>query len=105
MSGTPQLPADNNDAGQHADETDHDLLTFGEAGRRLRAGIDTTTTLLEDAEARGDIAKVAEARRRLAALHQAAYRNSAHPSNDVNFEKFFGFTGNFGHGLPKHAPE
>ena len=68
MSRTPQLPANNRGAGQNVEETDRDLLTFGEAARRLAAEIELATTLLEGAEARGDIVTAADAGRRLAAL-------------------------------------
>lgn len=97
MSATQQPPG--GQAREKLDEDDHDLLTFGEAGERLR---------LEIAAARDDVSRLAsgdpvalaKARTRLAALRAAADRNSAQPINDANFEKFFGYPGKAKRNLP-----
>jgi hypothetical protein len=82
------------------DEDDHDLLTFGEAGERLRievaAASQEVTRLRRDGSA--DALEKAEAR--LEALRSAAARNSAQPINDANFEKFFGYPGKARRNLP-----
>lgn len=97
MSATQQPPG--SQAREKLDEDDHDLLTFGEAGERLRLEIaaarDDVSRL-----ASGDPAALAKARTRLAALRAAADRNSAQPINDANFEKFFGYPGKAKRNLP-----
>ncbi|OJZ76150.1 acyl-CoA synthetase [Mycobacterium paraffinicum] len=72
------------------DEDDHDLLTFGEAGERLRreiAALEHELTRLGS-----DTAAMERAQRRLATLRSAQARNSSQPINDSNFEKFFGYS-------------
>ncbi|GAA1195479.1 hypothetical protein GCM10009632_13100 [Mycolicibacterium alvei] len=83
------------DAGsrEKTDEDDHDLLTFGEVGERLRIEISTAAAKLEGLRRTGPPADVEKAGARLAALRAAAKRNSAQPINDANFEKFFGYPG------------
>jgi hypothetical protein len=97
MSATQQPPG--GQARGKLDEDDHDLLTFGEAGERLRLEI---AAARDDVErmASGDPAALAKARTRLAALRAAADRNSAQPINDANFEKFFGSPGKAKRNLP-----
>lgn len=74
-------------------EDDHDLLTFGEVGERLRLEIAYAEAGLETATSAGDEAGIAKARARLTGLRDAARRNAAQPINDANFEKFFGYPG------------
>ena len=76
------------------DEDDHDLLTFNEAGERLRMEIRAAQGRVAELEADGpDATGLWEARARLSALREAAQRNSAQPINDDNFERFFGYPG------------
>ncbi|BBZ14850.1 acyl-CoA synthetase [Mycobacterium branderi] len=75
------------------DEDDHDLLTFGEAGERLRIEIAQVAQDISRLEAAGDVEALQQAEARLAALRAAAERNTAQPINDANFEKFFGYAG------------
>lgn len=85
---------------QKVDEDDHDLLTFGEAGERLRieiAAAAASVAALEHSSSRDELEK---ARARLAALRAAAQRNAAQPINDANFEKFFGYPGKAKRNLP-----
>lgn len=80
---------------QRPDDDDHDLLTFGEAGARLRVEVRSAHERVErlasatpvDAEA------LAAARDRLAALRDGVRRNTAQSINDDNFERFFGYPG------------
>ncbi|MGV0792166.1 acyl-CoA synthetase [Mycolicibacterium sp. XJ1819] len=74
-------------------ENDHDVLTFGEAGERLSREIASTTARLAELESAGDSAELQKVRAQLDALRAAAARNSAHPINDANFERFFGYPG------------
>jgi L-rhamnose isomerase len=75
------------------DDDDHDLLTFGEAGERLRIEIAAIRARLAELEAAGDSDAVHKAQSRLAALRAATARNTAQPLNDSNFERFFGYPG------------
>lgn len=75
------------------DDDDHDLLTFGEAGERLRIEIAAIRTQLAELEAAGDSDGVHKAQSRLDALRAATARNTAQPLNDSNFERFFGYPG------------
>lgn len=76
------------------DEDDHDLLTFGEAGERLRMEIRAAQARVAELEGGGpNAAGLPEALARLSALQEAAQRNSAQPINDDNFERFFGYPG------------
>jgi hypothetical protein len=82
------------------DEDDHDLLTFGEVGERLKieiADAERTVAALRHAD---DAHTLLAAERRLNALRDAAKRNSAQPINDANFEKFFGYPGKAKRNLP-----
>jgi hypothetical protein len=85
-------PAD--DAGRDkVDEDDHDLLTFGEAGERLRIEIAEAAREVGRLRQSGPIEALDKAQARLEALRSAAARNTAQPINDANFEKFFGYPG------------
>ena len=75
------------------DDDDHDLLTFTEAGERLRLEIAAADEHLQTLEVGGDEQAMDRARARLQALRAAADRNRAAPINDANFEKFFGYPG------------
>ena len=75
------------------DEDDHDLLTFGEAGERLRIEIATAAREGQRLQQSGPVEALEKAQARLEALRSAADRNSAQPINDANFEKFFGYPG------------
>lgn len=78
---------------QAVDEDDHDLLTFTEAGERLRVEIAAAKAEAERLKSAGDPVELEKVERRLAALQAAAERNSAQLLNDANFEKFFGYPG------------
>src|ERR1700733_11541774 len=82
------------------DEDDHDLLTFGEAGERLRLEIAAAARKGQDPQQSGPIEALEKAQARLEALRSAAARNSAQPINDANFEKFFGYPGKARRNLP-----
>lgn len=83
------------------DEDDHDLLTFDEAGQRLRLEIDEAVALIKRLEEQECSAtELQKAGARLDALRAAAERNSAQPINDANFEKFFGYPGTAKRNLP-----
>jgi hypothetical protein len=92
-------PAD--DAGRDkVDEDDHDLLTFGEAGERLRIEIAAAAREVQRLTQSGPTEELEKAQARLEALRSAASRNSAQPINDANFEKFFGYPGKAKRNLP-----
>jgi hypothetical protein len=92
-------PAD--DAGRDkVDEDDHDLLTFGEAGERLRIEISAAAREVQRLQQSGPLDALDKAEVRLAALRSAAARNSAQPINDANFERFFGYPGKAKRNLP-----
>jgi hypothetical protein len=82
------------------DEDDHDLLTFGEAGERLRLEIAAAAREAERLTRAGPLDALEKAQARLEALRSAAARNSAQPINDANFEKFFGYPGKAKRNLP-----
>lgn len=82
------------------DEDDHDLLTFGEAGERLRLEVVAAAAEVERLQQSGSGEDLEKARTRLDALRSAAARNSAQPINDANFEKFFGYPGKAKRNLP-----
>ena len=89
------------DAGRDKiDEDDHDLLTFGEAGERLRMEIAGAAREVERLTPSGPGEALEKAQARLDALRSAAARNSAQPINDANFEKFFGYPGKAKRNLP-----
>lgn len=78
---------------EKVNEADHDLLTFGEAGERLRIEIVAAEAAEAELLRSGSHAELDKMRARLAALRAAAERNSAQPINDANFERFFGYPG------------
>jgi hypothetical protein len=82
------------------DEDDHDLLTFGEAGERLRIEIAAAAREVQSLQQSGPVKALEKAQARLDALRSAATRNSAQPINDANFEKFFGYPGKAKRNLP-----
>ena len=82
------------------DEDDHDLLTFGEAGERLRIEIAAAQREVQRLQQSEPVEALEKAQARLAALRSAAARNSAQPINDANFEKFFGYPGKAKRNLP-----
>ena len=82
------------------DEDDHDLLTFGEAGERLRIEIAAAAREVQRLQQSGPVEALEQAQARLEALQSAAARNSAQPINDANFEKFFGYPGKAKRNLP-----
>jgi hypothetical protein len=92
-------PTDDSDRDK-VDEDDHDLLTFGEAGERLRLEIAAAVRKVQDLRQSGPIEALEKAQARLEALRSAAARNSAQPINDANFEKFFGYPGKARRNLP-----
>ncbi|MDV3124505.1 acyl-CoA synthetase [Mycobacterium sp. 21AC1] len=96
-------PSVNGDARQKVDEDDHDLLTFGEAGERLRLEIAAASAHLDQLQISGTPTGIETARARLVVLRAAAQRNAAQPINDVNFEKFFGYPGRAKRNLPGPA--
>ncbi|BBZ78799.1 hypothetical protein MANY_41360 [Mycolicibacterium anyangense] len=87
-------------AREKLDEDDHDLLTYGEAGERLRLEIAAAERHIASLEQTGSPTEVQKARARLAALRAATTRNSVHTINDENFEKFFGYPGKAKRNLP-----
>src|SRR3979490_2439703 len=87
-------------AREKVDEDDHDLLTFGEAGERLRLEIAAAAAEIDRQRQNGPSDELEKADTRLAALRSAATRNSAQPINDANFEKFFGYPGKAKRNLP-----
>jgi hypothetical protein len=92
-------PAD--DSGRDKlDEDDHDLLTFGEAGERLRIETAAAAREVQRISRSGPVEALEKAQARLDALRSAADRNSAQPINDANFEKFFGYPGKAKRNLP-----
>jgi len=92
-------PADDSDRDK-VDEDDHDLLTFGEAGERLRLEIAAAERQVRGLQQSGPVELLEKAEARLDALRSAAARNSAQPINDANFEKFFGYPGKAKRNLP-----
>jgi hypothetical protein len=85
---------------EKVDEDDHDLLTFGEAGERLRIEVAMAADEVGRLQQSGSTDQLEKARARLEALRSAAARNSAQPINDANFEKFFGYPGTAKRNLP-----
>jgi hypothetical protein len=90
---------------EKVDEDDHDLLTFGEAGERLRIEVAAAAAEVKRLTPSGPADELDKARTRLEALRSAASRNSAQPINDANFEKFFGYPGKAKRNLPRPASE
>lgn len=98
MSSMNQPPEGS--ARDKTDEDDHDLLTFGEVGERLRLEIAAAAAEVERLRHSGPTEDLEKADARLEALRSAAARNSAQPINDANFEKFFGYPGKAKRNLP-----
>lgn len=82
------------------DEDDHDLLTFGEAGERLRVELAAAAEVVARLRAGGNTVDLEKAQARLDALRDGARRNAAQRINDENFEKFFGYPGKAKRNLP-----
>lgn len=101
MESTDQPAAANR---YKVDEDDHDLLTFGEAGERLRIEVDAAAREVQRLASSGPIEALEKSQARLDALRSAAARNSAQPINDANFEKFFGYPGKAKRNLPGAPP-
>ena len=99
---SPSEPVDGA-AREKVDEDDHDLLTFGEAGERLRLEVAAAEAEVTRARSAGDADELVKAEARHQALRSAAVRNSAQPINDANFEKFFGYPGKAKRNLPGPA--
>ncbi|EUA36091.1 hypothetical protein I549_4366 [Mycobacterium avium subsp. avium 2285 (R)] len=95
----PEKPVGSSDR-EKLEEDDHDLLTFTEAGERLRAEVAAAAARVAELEAAADEPQLAAARRRLEALRKALERNRAQPINDANFEKFFGYAGKARRNVP-----
>jgi hypothetical protein len=74
------------------DDVDHDLLTFGEAGARLREHIAEERRRIGELESGGDEAALARTRERLHSLEEAMARNTERRITDENFREFFGYT-------------
>lgn len=102
MSATDAASVNGHARGR-VDEDDHDLLTFGEAGERLRLEAAAAAANLDQLQISGTPADVEAARARLSALRAAAHRNAAQTINDANFEKFFGYPGKAKRNLPGPA--
>ncbi|MGO9100160.1 MAG: acyl-CoA synthetase [Mycobacterium sp.] len=94
-----QRPGDSA-AREKIDDDDHDLLTFGEAGERLRLEVAAAMKEVRRLQHDGPAEALQKAESRLEALQVAAVRNSAQPINDANFEKFFGYAGKAKRNLP-----
>jgi hypothetical protein len=93
-------PPDESAGREKIDEDDHDLLTFGEAGERLRLEVAAATQEVRRLQQDGPAEALEKAESRLEALRAAALRNRAQPINDANFEKFFGYPGQAKRNLP-----
>jgi hypothetical protein len=98
MNSPDQSPKD--PAREKVDEDDHDLLTFGEAGERLRLEVAAASREVTRLKHDGPTDQLEKAEARLEALRSAASRNSEQPINDANFEKFFGYPGKATRNLP-----
>jgi hypothetical protein len=103
MSGTEQPPGRPPSKRTKLDDDDHDLLTFGEVGERLRLEVDSAAREVARLTDAGSTAELARAETRLNDLRAAAQRNAAHPINDANFENFFGYPGRARRNLPGSA--
>jgi len=77
---------------EREEEDDHDLLTYGEAGVRLKQEIALQRERVEAARAQGAEA-LAKAERRLDLLLDAVGRHAGNRIDADNFEKFFGYKG------------
>jgi hypothetical protein len=103
MSGIQEMSSPDGVAREKIDETDHDLLTFTEAGERLRLEIAAAAALVAQLQHLGDHDALATATARLTTLRAAARRNAANPINDANFESFFGYPGKAKRTMPPPA--
>jgi cell division FtsZ-interacting protein ZapD len=76
------------------DDDDYDLLTYGEAGVRLRLEIDRQESRLADLSERAgvDQDELENARQRLADLREAALRHETQRVTSADFERFFGYS-------------
>jgi hypothetical protein len=72
------------------EEDDHDLLTYGIAGDRLRGEIEAENQVLTDAVAAGDEAAARRSRFRIADLEAAFRRHVAARDGEFNEKQFFG---------------
>lgn len=90
MSGTEHSKPPDGVTRQKVDKDDHDLLTFGEVGERLRVEIASLTARVAALAGGGNRDELDKAETRLAALRAAAKRNAAQPINDSKAEGFFG---------------
>jgi hypothetical protein len=90
---------------ERLDEDDHDLLTFNEAGERLRIEIAAAVARVADLESAGLSDELEGARKRLVALRSAEARISAENLTDANFEKFFGYAGKARRNLSAPPPD
>jgi len=97
-------PAGHHERGK-IDEDDHDLLTFGEAGERLRLEINAAAAEVDRLQQTGPGDELDKASARLEMLRSAAARNRAQPINDRNFERFFGYPGKARRNLPGPPPD
>jgi hypothetical protein len=88
-------------ARQQLDDDDHDLLTFGEVGERLRVEVAAAAARLAELRSSADQSELAAAAARLIALRTAAQRNAVSPINDANFERFFGYPGKARSAVPR----
>jgi len=77
---------------EREEEDDYDLLTYGEAGVRLKQEIDLQRGRVEAARAAGGD-ELARAEQRLVVLLEAAQRQQTNRIDADNFEKFFGYNG------------
>jgi excinuclease UvrABC nuclease subunit len=84
-------------AEQRPEDDDYDLLTYGEAGARLRTEIKKQTQLLEELEERMQVAdndlahEIAAVQSRISELKDAAQRQTAQQNEAADFERFFGY--------------
>jgi hypothetical protein len=90
---------------ERLDEDDHDLLTFNEAGERLRIEIAAASARVADLESRGLSDELGGARKRLEALRSAEARISAEKLTDANFERLFGYAGKARRNLSAPPPD
>lgn len=93
MSGTESPHNGTTGDRERLNQDDHDLLTFGEVGERLRLEINAAAHEVAQLAETGSPAELERAELRLRDLRAAARRNAAQPINDANFEDFFGYPG------------
>lgn len=100
MSGTEPSHSGTTGDRERLDQDDHDLLTFGEVGERLRVEIIAAAHEVAKLTETGSSSELARAEVRLRDLRAAARRNAAQRINDANFEDFFGYPGKAHRNLP-----